>query len=239
MRKSSALTKTTPFYKTWISFLTDNIIRVIQLPFSPQHLLPSQREKSMYHHAITNINSQSSDHASLSTKSSETRRREIPLAFTNTGWGREYIANSHWKQENHGKSTVPVRQGSRVQPVKDGRSIPATVPSHSASKTSSANTLVDSHSSSTALSTIPPVPTQSSQQYSVMTAWNFFRRTFPHPTSPTSSNTPDLEYLNVAHPEQDEIVELGPWLEMLMRWDDFEQWQLKMLQRSWCLPGTP
>jgi hypothetical protein len=64
-----------------------------------------------------------------------------------------------------------------------------------------------------------------------MTAWNFFRRTFPHPTSPTSSNTPDLEYLNVAHPEQDEIVELGPWLEMLMRWDDFEQWQLKVIPR--------
>jgi hypothetical protein len=235
MRKSSALTKTTPFYKTWISFLTDNIIRVIQLPFSPQHLLPSQRENSMYHHANTNINSQSSDHAFLSTKSSETRRREIPLAFTNTGWGREYIANSNWEQDNLEKSNAPICQGSRVRPEPNGKSIPATVPSHNASTIICAKTSVDSHSSSASATTQPsisPAPTQSSHQYSVMVAWNFFRRTFPQSTSPTSCDTPNIENGNCIHPEEEETIKLGPWLEMLMRWDDFDQWQLRVIPNS-------
>ncbi|KAG9549806.1 hypothetical protein KCU71_g15357, partial [Aureobasidium melanogenum] len=55
----------------------------------------------MYHHANTNINSlRPSDHDTKSTKSSETRRREIPLAFTNTEWGKEYAANPNWELEN-------------------------------------------------------------------------------------------------------------------------------------------
>ncbi|KAI4752639.1 hypothetical protein E4T52_15175 [Aureobasidium sp. EXF-3400] len=176
----------------------------------------------MYHHANTNINpSQSSDHASTSTKSSETRKRQIPLAFTNTGWGREYIANPNWEQENLGKNNAPVRRGSQGH-------IPASTTSHYTSATNSTNTSMSD--SLSAPSTVSPVPPQTSQQYSVMVSWNFFRRTFPQSISPTS---PDAENrISLLLPEQEEIVELGPWLEMLTKWDDFEQWQLKMLQRS-------
>jgi hypothetical protein len=204
-------------------------------PSSPTTSAFSVR-KPMYHHANIDINSQSPDHASVSTKSSETRQRQIPLAFTNTWWGREYIANPNWEQENLGKSNALVRQGSRGQSEPDGKSLPASALPRSASTTESTS----SHSSSTSASAPPttsPPPPQSSQQYSVMTAWSFFRRTFPH-SSPTS-DSPATEKSTPDHAEQEEEDELGPWLEMLMRWDDFEQWQLKMLQRSWCLPGTP
>jgi hypothetical protein len=178
----------------------------------------------MYHHANTNINpSHTSDDASTSTKSSNTRKKQIPLAFTNTGWGREYIANPNWEQENLGKNNAPLRRGSQGH-------TPASTSSHYASTTECTNT-----SMSDPLSvppTVSPVPPQTSQQYSVMVSWNFFRRTFPQSLSPTS---PDAEKRISLHPEQEEIMELGPWLEMLTKWDDFEQWQLKMLQRSWYL----
>jgi hypothetical protein len=195
----------------------------------------------MYHHANTNINSQSPDHASISTKSSEARQRQIPLAFTNTEWGREYIANPNWEQDNLGKSNAPLRQKSRVQPDQNGKSIPASIPFHDTPTIKSADTSI-AHSSSSASalapSTVSPKPSRPSQQYSVMVAWNLFRRTFP-PSSPAFSESPECENRYSVRPQQEEVVELGPWLEMLMRWDDFEQWQLKMLQRSWWLSGTP
>jgi hypothetical protein len=194
-------------------------------------LLHSRARKSMYHHANTNINSQSPDHASIFTRSSETRRRQIPLAFENTEWGREYIANPNWEQENLEKSNANVRQGSRSQPHSNDKSIPASIPSHDASTVVSANASADSHSSSASVTTPPsisPAPTQSSQQYSVMVAWNFFCRTLPQ-SNPTSSDTPDTDNINLVHPEQEEHIKLGPWLEMLMRWDDYEQWQIKLI----------
>jgi hypothetical protein len=194
----------------------------------------------MYHHANTDINLQPSDHASISTKSSETRRREIPLAFTNTWWGREYVANPNWEKENLGKSNAAVCKGSRGQEEVDDKTIQ---PSHSASTAISANTYQESGSSSTsastsAPSTTSPPPPQPSRQYSVMTAWTYFRHTFP-PQSSLTSDSPDPEKITPNHTEREESVELGPWLEILMRWDDFEQWELKMLQRSWCLPDEP
>jgi hypothetical protein len=186
---------------------------------------PLEHEKSMYHHANTNINpSHTSDDASTSTKSANTRKRQIPLAFTNTVWGREYIANPNWEQENLGKNNAPVRRGSQGH-------IPASTPSHSASKSESVNT--NTSNSPQASSLVAPASFQSSQHYSVMVSWNFFRRTFPQSISPTS---PDAEKRKSIHLEQEKGVELGPWLEMLTRWDDFEQWQLNMLQRSWYLP---
>lgn len=186
---------------------------------------PREHEISMYHHANTNINpSHTSDDASTSTKSSNTQKKQIPLAFTNTGWGREYIANPNWEQENLGKNNAPVRRGSQGH-------TPASTPSHSASKMELVNT--NTSNSPQAPPLVTPAPFQPSQQYSVMVSWNFFRRTFPQSRSPTS---PDAEKGRSTHPEQEDVVELGPWLEMLMRWDDFKQWQLKMLQRSWYLP---
>jgi hypothetical protein len=186
----------------------------------------------MYHHANTNINpSQSSDDASTSTKSSNTRKKQIPLAFTNTGWGREYIANPNWEQENLEKNNAPVRRGLQGH-------TPASTPSHSASKTEFVNTNTSNSPQAPQTPPAPPLvtsaPSQLCQQYSVMASWNFFSRTFPQSRSPTS---PDAEKRESIHPEQEEVVELGSWLEMLMRWDDFKQWQLKMLQRSWYLPA--
>jgi hypothetical protein len=187
----------------------------------------------MYHHANTDITSlQPSDHASISTKSSGTRRREIPLAFTNTYWGREYIANSKWEQENLGKSNVTVRKGSRGRNEADDKITPA---SQNTSRTEPTNTTTNSYPSSSSTPAPPTslTPHQSSNQYSVMTAWSFFRRTFPQ--SPTSSDPPDTDNTTPIHAQQEEVVELGPWLESWLRWDDFEQWELKMLQKSWCL----
>lgn len=188
----------------------------------------------MYHHANTNIDaSPSSDCTSTCTKSSEGRRRQIPLAFTNTGWGREYLANPNWEQENLGRNNAPVRQGSRVRSGSDGKNIPASIPSPNASTKRTAHASSDPDSaSSSAQGSLPvsPSPHQSCQQYSAMASWTFFRRTFPQPISPTS---PDTEKRESTHPEQEETVGLGPWLEMLMRWDDFEQWRLEMLQRAW------
>jgi hypothetical protein len=179
----------------------------------------------MYRHANTNINpSHTSDDASTSTKSSNARKKQIPLAFTNTGWGREYIANPNWEQENLGKNNAPVRRGSQSH-------TPPSAPSHYTSTTESTNTNTSNPPQEPPL--VTPAKFQPSQQYSVMVSWNFFRRTFPQSLSPTS---PDAEKRISLHPEQAEIVELGPWLEMLTKWDDFEQWQLKMLQRSWYLP---
>ena len=205
---------------------------------SPWPSISSQAQTPMYHHANTNINpSPPSDHASNSTKSSESRRRQIPLAFANTGWGREYIANPNWEQENLGKSNASIRQGSRVQPDADGKTIRESTTSHAAPTIRDADASTDSHSSPVSASappSTPPTPPQSSQQYSVMVSWNFFRRTFAQ-SSPTS-DTPDTEKRRSTHPEQDELVELGPWVEILMRWDDFEHWRLRMLQRAWYLP---
>ncbi|CAD0085648.1 unnamed protein product [Aureobasidium vineae] len=65
-----------------------------------------------------------------------------------------------------------------------------------------------------------------------MASWNYFRRTFAQSTIPTSPNHP------VTQSEQEETVSTNPWLEILMQWDDFEQWQLKMMDRSWWLSAT-
>jgi len=190
----------------------------------------------MYHHANNNINiSQSSDHGSVSTKSSEARRRQIPLAFANTEWGREYIANPNWEQDNLGKIHPPVRRKSRGQA---GANDETTTSSSSIPTAKSTNTSAASEVSSDvapASSTPSPAPQEISQQYSAMASWNFFRCTFPHSTSPTS---PDSENRNSIRPEQAEAVELGAWLDMLMRWDDFEQWRLDILQRPWYSPGN-
>lgn len=69
-----------------------------------------------------------------------------------------------------------------------------------------------------------------------MVAWNFFRRTFPQITSPTSLDASVTEQRTSAYPHHEENIEMGPWSKALMRWDDFEQWQLKMLERPWYLP---
>jgi hypothetical protein len=188
----------------------------------------------MYHHANTDINLQPSDQTSISTKSSESRRRQVPLAFTNTWWGREYIANPNWEKENLGRRNATVRKGSRGQEEADDKITPAPARSQNISTAEPTNTSLNSHSSSASTPT-SPIPHQSSNQYSVMTAWSFFRRTFPQ--SPTSSDPPDTDNTTPIHPQQEEVVELGLWLGMLMRWDDFEQWELKMLQRSWCMGG--
>ncbi|CAD0098366.1 unnamed protein product [Aureobasidium mustum] len=199
----------------------------------------------MYHHANTNINSlQSPDHDSRSTKSSEARRRQIPLAFTNTEWGKEYAANPNWEHENLGRCNPTVRRGSRFRSEPDpkvNRSVSVSLPSHGTPEMQSAKPSTNLSSSSTA----PPVQSNatsmseaSSQEYSVMVAWNFFCRTFPQNISPTSLDASATEQRTSTRPQHEERVELGPWLEMLMRWDDFEQWQLKMLQRSWYLPVT-
>jgi hypothetical protein len=239
MKECAALTKNTPSYQPWNIIHQQYHSSLLTLILF-LHFLHSQTRKPMYHHANIDINlSQSSDHASISTKSSETRRKQIPLAFTNTWWGREYIANQHWEQENLGKSNVLVRQRSGSQNEGDGQAVSAA-PSHSASTIKAARGSTETCSSSVSTPAPPttsPTPPQTSQQYSVMTAWNFFRHTFPQ-SSPTS-DPPDTEKNTPDHADHEEEVKSGPWLEMLMRWDDFEQWQLKMLQRSWCLPGTP
>lgn len=71
-----------------------------------------------------------------------------------------------------------------------------------------------------------------------MLAWNFFRRTFPQTTSPVALDASDNEQRTFAYSQHEESIEMGPWLEMLMRWDDFEQWRMKMLERPWCLSTT-
>lgn len=189
----------------------------------------------MYHHANNNINiSQLSDHGSVSTKSSEARRRQIPLAFANTEWGREYIANPNWEQDNLGKIHPPVRRKSRGQA---GANDETTTSSSSNPTVKSTNPSAASEASYDVVPAPLPsssAPQETSKQYSAMASWNFFRRTFPHSASPAS---PDTETRNSIHPEQEEVAELGSWLEMLMRWDDFEQWRLNILQRPWYSPG--
>ncbi|KAG9733020.1 hypothetical protein KCU73_g11161, partial [Aureobasidium melanogenum] len=196
----------------------------------------------MYHHANTNINpSQSTDHDSKSTKSSELRRREIPLAFTNTHWGKEYAANPNWELENSERFDPTIRRGSRFRNEPDpkvNRVASVSTPSHESSEMEFAIPRTDSSSSNTVPSA-QSTPIASSQEYSVMVAWNFFRRTFTQTTSPTSSTTSATEQRLSTCPQHEETVGMGPWLEMLMRWDDFEQWQLKMLERPWHLPVTP
>ncbi|KAK6003518.1 hypothetical protein QM012_009289 [Aureobasidium pullulans] len=190
----------------------------------------------MYHHANTNINPvQSRDHDSKSTQSSEIRRRQIPLAFTNTEWGKEYAANPNWEHENLGRSNPTSRQGSRFRSepeLKTKKSASVSVPSQAASERQSANPPADMIPSASSKHPI------STQEYSVMVAWNFFRRTFPHITSPTTPDTSTTEYRTSPYPQHEEEFGTGPWLEMLMRWDDFEQWRLKMLERPWYLPVT-
>ncbi|KAG9526600.1 hypothetical protein KCU93_g5450, partial [Aureobasidium melanogenum] len=196
----------------------------------------------MYHHANTNINHlQSSDHDSKSTKSSELRRRQIPLAFTNTHWGKEYAANPNWEHENLGKSNPTTRRGSRFRNEPDpkvNRVASVSMPSHETSEMEFAIPRTESPSTNTVPSAAS-TSAASSQEYSVMVAWNFFRRTFPQTTSPTSPTTSATEQRLSTCPQHEETAVTGPWLEMLMRWDDFEQWRLKMLERPWHLPGTP
>ncbi|KAI4737208.1 hypothetical protein E4T50_12296 [Aureobasidium sp. EXF-12298] len=182
----------------------------------------------MYHHANTNINpSQSTDHDSKSTKSSELRRREIPLAFTNTHWGKEFDPT--------------IRRGSRFRNEPDpkvNRVASVSMPSRKTSEMESAKQSTDSSSTNT-VPFAASTPAASSQEYSVMAAWNFFRRTFPQTTSPTSPTTSATEQRLSICPQHEETIGMGPWLEMLMRWDDFEQWRLKMLERPWCWAATP
>ncbi|KAG9996391.1 hypothetical protein KCU78_g17474, partial [Aureobasidium melanogenum] len=196
----------------------------------------------MYHHANTNINHlQSSDHDSKSTKSSKLRRRQIPLAFTNTHWGKEYAANPKWELENSERCNPTIRQGSRFQNEPDpkvNRVASVSMPSRKTSEMESTKQSTDSSSTNTVPSAAS-TPAASSQEYSVMVAWNFFRRTFTQTTSPTSPTTSATEQRASTCPQHEETNVTGPWLEMLMRWDDFEQWRLKMLERPWHLPGTP
>ncbi|KAG9695924.1 hypothetical protein KCU95_g3803, partial [Aureobasidium melanogenum] len=196
----------------------------------------------MYHHANTNINPlQSSDHDSKSTKSSEIRRRQIPLAFTNTEWGKEYAANPNWEHENMGRCNPAIRRGSRFRSEPDpkvNRLTSVSVPSDETSEIGSAKSSAES-ASPTTVPSVQSTMAASSQEYSVMVAWNFFRRTFPQTTSPTSPNASAAEHRTSPCPQHEETIVTGPWLEMLMRWDDFEQWRLKMLEQPWYLPVTP
>ncbi|KAH0352217.1 hypothetical protein KCU83_g3991, partial [Aureobasidium melanogenum] len=192
----------------------------------------------MYHHANTNINSlRPSDHDTKSTKSSETRRREIPLAFTNTEWGKEYAANPNWELENSGRCNPTVRRGSRFESEPDhkvNRSASVSMSSRESSEMESTIPGTDPSSTNTVPSA-QSTPAASSRDYSVMVAWNFFRRTFPQTTIPTS---PTTEQRASTCQQHEETIGMGPWLEMLMRWDDFEQWRLKMLERPWCWAAT-
>ena len=201
--------------------------------------------KIMYHHANTNINPlQSPDHDSKSTKSSEARRRQIPLAFTNTQWGKEYVENPNWEHENLGRCNPTVRRGSRFRSEPEtnaNRSASVSLSSRGTSEIQPAEPSTNLFSSTTA----PPVQSNassmaeaSSQEYSVMVAWKFFCRSFPQNTSPASLDVSATEQETSTHPRHEESVSMGPWLEMLMRWDDFEHWRLKMLDRSWYLPVT-
>lgn len=198
-------------------------------------------DKTMYHHANTNINpSQSSNFDTKSTASSGTRRRQIPLAFTNTEWGKEYAANPNWEHENLEKSNPTVRRGSRLRSQSEpkvNRSASVSTFSLEPSKMKLAKPPTDS-SSSFAVSSAPSKPAASSQEYSVMVAWKFFRRTFPRNISPTLPSTSVPEQRRSDHPQQEERIEMRPWLEMLTKWDDYEQWRLKMLKRPWYLPPT-
>ncbi|KAH0370151.1 hypothetical protein KCU65_g2842, partial [Aureobasidium melanogenum] len=196
----------------------------------------------MYHHANTNINpSQSPDHDTKSSKSSETRRKQIPLAFTNTEWGKEYAANPNWEHENLGRCNPTVRKGSRFRSEPDpkvNKSTSVSTPSHAKPEMGSAKPSADS-SSSTTVPLAPSKPAASSQEYSVMVAWNFFRRTFPPNISPTTPNPAASDQKASVHPQPEEGIAMGPWLEMLMRWDDFEQWRLTMLDQPWYLLAAP
>lgn len=195
----------------------------------------------MYHHANTNINPlQPSGHDPESTRSSEGRRRQIPLAFTNTEWGKEYAANPNWEHENLGRCNPTIGRGSRFRPQpepKVNRSTSVSLPSNGTSELGSAKTSTECFSSTTIPFTQPNFAA-TSREYSVMVAWNFFRRTFPQTPSPTSPGASLTEQRASTCSQHEERVGMGPWLEMLMRWDDFEQWRLKMLERPWCLPTT-
>lgn len=223
-------------FETQISLFSANIIKVFSsFSLFRRYLFlraATQNVKTMYRHANTNINpSQSSDFDTKSTKSSETRRRQIPLAFTNTEWGKEYAANPNWEHENLGKCNPTVRKGSRFR---SGSDASASIPSY---EIKSANPPKES-SPTTTIPSATSIPVASSQGYSVMVAWNFFRRTFPPNVCPTFPDTSANGQRTSVDPQHEEDIEVGPWLEVLMRWDDFEQWQLKMLERSWCSPAT-
>ncbi|KAI4718638.1 hypothetical protein E4T48_05168 [Aureobasidium sp. EXF-10727] len=184
----------------------------------------------MYHHANANINPpQSCRHDSNSTKSSETRRKQIPLAFTNTEWGRQYTANPNWSNENLGTRNPSLRQRSRCDSnpgnkADSSASVSGLLHDTSAPKPKSCS--MDPET--TASRTLPRTLTQPLQQYSAMASWNCFRRTFARSASPSSP----------VQPENEKPVAMGPWLESLMQWDDFEQWQLKLLEQPWWLCGT-
>lgn len=205
-------------------------------------ILTLSKHESMYRHANTNINSSHpSDHDSTSSKSSskssERQRREIPLAFTNTGWGREYASNPKWEHENLRKSNPAIRQGSRFRPepeINASKPLPiATIPS---STHKSANS---STSPSPSTTTTSSSATEVSREYSVMKAWGFFSRSFSPNTSPAASDRSDTEKRKTIYFEEQGDDETGPWLEMLMRWEDFEHWELRMLSRSWYKPKAP
>ena len=77
----------------------------------------------MYLHPNANIEASSEDCVETN-KTAERRQRLIPLAFTNTTWGREYAANPNWEHENLDTPNAArprARQGSRFgREVGDG-----------------------------------------------------------------------------------------------------------------------
>lgn len=204
--------------------------------------LTLSKHELMYRHANTNVNSsQPSDHDSTSSKSSskssDRQRREIPLAFTNTGWGREYASNPNWEHENLAKSNPAIRQRSRFRPeseINDSKPLPIATTLSSTHESANSSTS-PSPSTTTASSSV----TEVSREYSVMKAWGFFSRSLSPRTSPIASDRSDTEKRKTIYLEEQGSEETGPWLEMLMRWGHFEHWDLKMLSRSWYMPITP
>ncbi|KAI5199209.1 hypothetical protein E4T38_07126 [Aureobasidium subglaciale] len=183
----------------------------------------------MYRHTNTETNSsQSSDHDSTSTRSSERRQRQIPLAFTNTEWGREYASNPKRSHEN----LEFARQGSRFrpEPAQLNRPTPLREVSNLAHDAYISATSPPVSSAATS-STTSPTTIQSATQYSTMTAWSYFSHTLPPRTRSISPRVTDSESTETPSPVRKEIITAGPWFEMLMRWEDFKHWRLGMLSQ--------
>ncbi|KAI5238923.1 hypothetical protein E4T43_07110 [Aureobasidium subglaciale] len=166
----------------------------------------------MYRHTNTETNSsQSSDHDSTSTRSSQRRQRQIPLAFTNTEWGREYASNPNWSHEN----LEFARQGSRFRPEPAQLNRPTPLREVS-------NLAHDAY-----ISAMSPLAS------SVTTSSTTSPRTIQSATQSISPKVTDSESAESTSPVRKEIITTGSWFEMLMRWEDFEHWRLGMLSQPW------
>ena len=226
----------------------------------------------MYLHPNANIEA-SAENCPEINKPTERRQRLIPLAFTNSTWGREYVANPNWEYDNldaPDASGVRARQGSRFgRQVGDRDKRPSETQlacsneqeseikthmyGHDTKAARNADFLDCSdsnpdeqqrlqHNSSTkqedATTTDSPGPiTRSERPYSVMTAWRFFRTV--NLTSPISE--PDEELGAGSDLVDDAPSDLGsgtgPWMQVLMCWNDFDEWRLHVLTRSFSSPG--